>query len=238
MTPHAPFSRDSIEERAARSSTFADPLRFSVRTRRVEYGDNRVFHDYRIVIWRGEDPVGALDGPDRTFRSPLEARAGARRRIEELRTHRLFAIDVTRKDLANGVGRSCETCAIAQALWRNQERMGFDRNEFNVMVEPYGGMFGPECRGIVISPHAYDKPDMVTTVEAMPDVVFITHRGELGVDSMLEYTQLFDERQDYEDMGLEEWREHNGYDDSYGAPSKLWPVSFVLDLTAMQEASA
>lgn len=211
----------------------SDKLRFSVRVRPQPYGDGVTFHEYRILMWRDRRPVGSLDAPRREYRSRLEAFCAGRRKVAELRNHRLFAIDVTRTDIRHGEGRNCDTCPVAQALWRNQERMGLPRARFGFRVESYGAFV--RTRGIVLTQHGYDSngPDRFTGENDMPDVVF-THGRRVCVDSMMEYTQLFDERQDYESMGLKEWRENNGYDSSYGPPARAWPVSFVLDLDAMK----
>src|SRR5690242_15319592 len=101
-----------------------DALTFAVRTHSVKYGDNRTFLEYTILMLHAGKLVGIEEGPRRSTPERLAALKAARQRIAVLRSQRLFAIRVTRKHISDGEVRNCNTCAISQALWHNQERMG------------------------------------------------------------------------------------------------------------------
>jgi len=209
-----------------------EKMRFSVRTHEQAYGDGARFHEYRIVMRLGGRVVGIDDGPRRTHKSREDARQVGRARILELRQHQLYAIEVTKKDIEIGEARSCQSCAIAQALWRNQERMGLSKYEWDFRVEPYGFMV--DVDGIVLSKlHDCHAPRLATGENAMPDLVSEGQRG-IWVESMMEWSMNWDEWADSRVMSIEEWREEHGYHDGE-RPYRPSPCSFVLDMQALRE---
>lgn len=210
----------------------SDPITFSVRSNPVEYGDRnrRTFHEFQILMHLRGRVVGSESGPRRTHESRRDARAAGYVRVRVLKTHRLFAVRVTRADIANGEARSCESCAIAQALYRNQERMGFPKWNHSFSVAPYAGMFST-AYGISLFTN-YPCEDVATGDKDMPDMVFATPSG-VAVESMMEWSQLWDDWAERRHMTIAEWREERGYDDGE-TPCTPWPVSFVLDLDAMK----
>lgn len=210
--------------------TASDPITFSVRVHLQAYGDNRSFHEYRIVMRLRGRVVGLENGPDRTHATSREARRAAWARISLLKTHRLYAIDVTRKDINKGEAHSCESCAIAQALYRNQERMGLERWRGSFNVAPYAGMFST-AYGIGIFEHGKDY--LITGEEKMPELVFPSKRTGFAEESMMEWAMLWDEWADRQTMNIAEWRETYGKE-SDETPCKPWPVSFVLNLSEMK----
>ncbi len=109
-------------------------LTFKVRVRTVEYGNRRKFAEYKILICRGGTVAGVEEGPFRETKDRSAALKAARARIAVLKSHRLYAIAVTNKHINDGEARSCHACAIAQALFHNQERMGYAKREFNFEV--------------------------------------------------------------------------------------------------------
>jgi hypothetical protein len=210
----------------------AKKLKFTVRVRKVPYGDNRTFCEFRIFAWLKGHAAGVWDGPTRKTITMDACRAAGWAMVRTLRTHRLYAIDVTKKDIDNGEARSCQSCAISQALWREQERMGFPRLDFDFRVEPYG--FMADCGGIILN--EYHGEEIMTGEHGMPDLVFQSPRGPY-LNLMAEWAQEWDEWADSRHMSLSEWREELGKE-SNDRPYRPSSCSFVLDVTAMQEVTA
>lgn len=204
-----------------------DPLAFSVRTRSAKYGDNQTFHEFQILMRLNSRVVGSEAGPRRAHATASDARVAGAERVKVLRGHRLFAIDVTREDIENGEAHSCESCAIAQALFRNQKRMGFPKWSHTFRVAPYAGMFAT-AYGIALGTRMRDS-DLETGAEGMPDLV----SASAGVSCMMEWAMIFDEWADLQTMDISEWREAYGYSGDE-TPCKPWPVSFVLNLSEMR----
>jgi hypothetical protein len=205
-------------------------IRFSARTRPVRYGDGKTFHQYRIVMWSGGKPVGVEDGPSRTHKTISVCRAAGMDRVKALRTHRLFIVPVTKRDIDDGEARSCQDCAIA--LWRNQERIGLDKHDFIFDVEPYGGL--RQVDGIALRDLRRSLPWRVTGQEAMPDLVTEGKRG-IYVESMYVWAIEWGYWADSRSMTAAEWREQRG-DDSV-KPRRPKPCSFVLNLSEMKPVS-
>jgi hypothetical protein len=208
-------------------------MQFKVRTRTVEYGDERKFIEYRIHLFKGTRIVGVESGPQRQTSTRSGALKAARTRIAELKKHRLFAIKITRRHIRDGTERNCDYCAIAQALYHNQERMGLPRHKYNLSVEPYG--FFSRVRGIVISPTMFsnDDHDLVLPADDMPQIVLACDsKGNPYPDSMVEWAMRFDDWGQARHETLSEYRERTGDDE--GKPYRPGPASFVLDLDAFQ----
>lgn len=208
-------------------------FKFTVRIRQATYGDGAKFYEYRIFAWQDGRAVGAWGGPRRSSSTMDDARADGRKMIETLKTHELFSISVTTKDIDNGEAHSCCSCAISQSLWRLQESMGLPRLEFDFRVEPYGFMV--DCQGIVLK-NTRTGEEISTGARGMPDLVMQSARG-LYTHSMMEWAMEWDEWAGSRYMSRSEWRETYGKekDDSPYRPS---PCGFVLDLTSMREMSS
>lgn len=208
-------------------------LTFGISTRTVKYGDNRSFVDYRIVMRRGRKVVGVEDGPSRESKTRTEALKLARRRVRELRSHKLFIINVTEKHIKDGEGRDCRTCPIAQALWHNQERMGLPKHDWSFEVSTYAAFAG--ARGIVLLHEWGDEKDKAIPTESLPMLAMPSRRARTGffTEEMIYWTMHFDDWDDAQYMSLKEWREARGYDDGE-RPFKPSPCSFVLDLDAFK----
>jgi hypothetical protein len=154
--------------------------------------------------------------------------------VKALRTHRLFIVPVTKREIDDGRARSCQNCAIAMALWRNQERIGLDKHDFIFDVEPYGGV--RQVDGIVLRDLRHRSlPWRVTGQEAMPDLVTEGNRGKLHVESMYEWSMHWDDWADIRLMTAAEWREEHPYDG--GKPCRPKRCSFVLNLSEMKPVS-
>ncbi len=209
-------------------------ISFKVSTGTTEYGDGRKFLNYKIVMLSGSKPVGIEAGPSRTFADRSSASAAARRRISILKTHKLFIVRITEKHITDGEGRQCNTCAIAQALWHNQERMGFPMYQYGFHVSPYGDML----RGIVIEPKAgLAGPGLILEPSKLPDVIYgLTSRGQVCNDSLEHFASGFDDWADLRTMSIAEWREMHGYDEDE-RPYRPSPCSFVLDLDEFKAAA-
>lgn len=212
------------------AATDTSKLKFSISARTLRYGDRRSFIEYRVIMSDGRGVAGIERGPTRTFTERGEALKAARKRVRELRTRRLFVIRVTRKHIRDGEGRNCQTCAIAQALWHNQERMGLPKREFYFEVSPYACFADPE--GIVLSRRFSSEPDLVIEADALPDMA-LEVRGKVYHEGLGEWAMRFDDYDDSRHMSLAEWREKNGYE-SDERPYSPGPVSFVLDLDAFK----
>lgn len=209
---------------------------FSVRSKPVHYGDGVTFYEFRIVMRAGEKVVGVDEGPSRTHAHATrrECLAAAYERARELRMRRLLIVDVSAKDIENGEARSCQSCAIAQALWRNQERISMDRRRFDFRVEPYGAF--TRCNGIVLDDRDdSDSPEIATGLNNMPDLVGVGPHG-LYVEGMYDWAVAWDEWADSRHMTFAEWREE--HPDDGRKPYKPPPCSFVLDLSAMKPMEA
>lgn len=205
-------------------------IKFGVRVRSVEYGDKRTFFEYQILLsYRGR-VAGIEEGPRRRTLDRASAICVARRRITVLRSYRLFVIGITRKHIDDGEARDCNTCAIAQALWHNQERMGLPKSQFRFEVSPYGGFIDP--RGIVLADRYGDHESTIPAPQ-MPLLVNRIIKGRTYPESMPEWAMRFDEWAESRYMSLAEWREEHGYDDDE-RPYRPAPCSFVLNLDDMR----
>ena len=204
----------------------SDKITFEVKTDSTEYGDGKTFVEYRILMLKGKRVVGVEKGPRRTTVNRTEAIIAANHRIVELQSHRLFAIRITHKDIKEGRGRDCYNCAIARALNRNKERMGFDKYDCDIRIEPYGAF--RDVDGIVFCD---EDSDLKLPPDKMPMVV--SGYSDLCAESMEMWAMHFDSWDDSRYMSLKEWRQETDAESDehpYG-PS---PGSFVLDLDAMQ----
>lgn len=210
----------------------SDRLRFEIRTRTVEYGDKRKFVEYQILMFDLRGVVGLESGPSRETVDRADAIKAARTRIRTLKTHRLFAVRVTKKHIEDGEARNCSTCAISQALWHNQERMGLSKYEYSFRVAPYACMV--EADGLVLNPKYGADGAVHIPEDQLPDMVLEGrgYKGRIPNESMVEWAMSFDEWGDSRYMSLSEWREERGYDDGE-RPYRPSPASFVLDLDAM-----
>lgn len=206
-------------------------LAFKVSAPQVTYGDNRKFPEYRIYMFAAGKPVGIEEGPRRTYLTRYDAVKAANQRIKELLAHRLYIVRVTNKHIADGEGRNCHTCAISQALWHNQERMGLPRRNYNFEVAPYGAFIEP--RGIVLSTSFSDEPDIAIANDSLPDLVVCSRSGKIYSQDLPGWAMAFDDWYDSKYISLKEWRERHGYEDDE-RPSRPGPTSFVLDLDAFK----
>lgn len=206
-----------------------EKLYFLARIKPVVYGDNKTFFEYRIEIFKGAQLVGIERGPRRETQARGDSLKAAHARIATLRSHRLFAVRVTRKNISDGDARNCSSCAIAQALWKNQERMGFNKHDFAFDVSPYGAWVEP--RGIVLRKvYGYDL--MRLPADRLPDIAIEGRDGKAYSESMFEWAMRWDDWAESRGISVREWREERGLD-SDERPSRPSPVSFVLDLDAM-----
>lgn len=205
----------------------SDKIKFSVRAKRVVYGDERVFFTYQVLMADADGVAGIEEGPDRTHDTAAEARRAGYAKVGELKKHRLFVIRITQKDIDDGEARSCRTCAIAQAIWRNHKRLGLNEYEDDVRVEPYG--LGVDVQGIIFEKTRYPYARLISTVEGMPDLIIATS-PRLYTESMYEWAVHWDEWAESRCMTAKEWREE--HHDS--KPCRPTPCSFVLDLDALK----
>jgi hypothetical protein len=213
----------------------ADTIKFRIRTHTVEYGDKRKFVEYRIDFLKGKRIVGCEVGPRREIIDRASARKAARARIAVLKLHRLYAIRITAKHISDGIERNCRACAIAQALWHNQERMGLRQREYNFEVSPYACFMEP--RGIVLSKPFYDDDNLALPAEKLPLLVSAVHQERVYPESMVEWAMRFDDWGESRHMTLKEWRKERGYDDD-DRPYRPGPAWFVLDLDEFMALSA
>lgn len=213
--------------------TSTDNLRFEIRTRTAVYGDKRKFVEYEILMLDLRGVVGFESGPSRETVNRAGAIKAARARIRILKTHRLFAVRVTKKHIDDGEARDCFNCAISQALWHNQERMGLSRYEYNFRVVPYACMV--EADGLVLAPKYGDRDELHIPEDQLPDMALEGegYKGRIPNESMVEWAMEFDDWGDSCYMSLSDWREERGYTDGE-RPYPPSPASFVLDLDAMQ----
>lgn len=212
----------------ANKTRIGDSLTFKVRPRRIEYGDGRKFWEYTIIMRSNGKLAGVEHGPRRSTPTLAGMWIAAKARVAVLQTHRLYAIEITKECIKRGEGHNCNTCAVAQALWDNQERMGLPKGEFNLRVESYGAFV--DARGIVLQHRHSSDPD-----KAIEDVSIASESDDGSVygDSLEIWTMQFDEWFDFRTMARVEWREKHGREkgDTACRPS---PASFVLDLDAME----
>lgn len=205
-------------------SKLGDKITFSVRIKSVTYGDDKTFPEYRIAMWKDGVMVGWEEGPRRLSQVRREVVAAARARIETLRSHRLFAVQITAQNIRDGEARSCYSCAIAQALWCNQDRMGLPRNFYDFRVSPYAAF--ADADGLEMKRH--DGESLFIPPDQLPDIVC----GEYQ-QSMVEWAEYFDEWKECRGIGLREWRQQHGYSDGE-TPCGVSPGCFVLDIDAFQ----
>lgn len=206
----------------------SDKITFSVQTPRYTYGDRKKFYQFRILMRCGGKVVGKEDGERRLHRERKTAVLAARQRIDVLKTRRLFAIEVTKKHIEDGEERNCDTCAVSQALWHNQNRMGLSRGDWNFRVEPYGAWV--DFHGIVLRPKYHSGPE--TALGDLPDLV-TSYRDGVYFESMMEWTMSWDDWAESRYMKIADWREMHGYEDGE-RPYRPSPCSFVLDLDAFK----
>ena len=206
-----------------------DTLTLQIKTRPVTYGDGAKYHEWVILMLHRNKVVGAESGPRRATPDRASCTAAARSRIRELQKHRLYVIRITRDDMRHGKARSCETCPVAQALYRNQERMGLDKYDYDWWVETYRAYVHAD--GLVLN-----GPDGSLHIDS-DDLPLIINKHNPGLSffqkDLSEWTQDFDEWKDMVQMGVREWREERGYEDGERAYRPL-PFSFVLDMDAMK----
>lgn len=213
----------------------SDKLTFKVDAKSVEYGDHRKFFEYAIVFYKGARPVGIEHGPRRETPDRRDSLKAAKRRVAVLKYHRLFAIPITRKCISDGEARNCNSCAIAQALWHNQERMGLPQREFAFEVNPYGAWVDP--RGLVLSKrYANDSESLRIPATKLPDIAVLGLDGKVWRESMFEWAMAWDDWAESREISLAEWRENHDKD-SDERPYRPGPCSFVLDLDAMERAA-
>lgn len=205
----------------------AKSITFKASVRAQKYGDRRTFMEFRILMFHKNRLVGIEDGPRRETTTRPEAIREARRRITALKSRRLFVIRITRKHISDGEARSCNTCAIAQAIWHNQERMGFPKRIFSFEISPYGGMFS-EARGIVIGHEYRDEPDRHIQADELPKLAIGVFNGRAASEDMATWAMNFDDWAEYRSMSAREWRESKSDD----LPSYPGTCSFVLDVDA------
>lgn len=210
----------------------SDPLRFEIRTQTATYCDNRKFVEYQILMRDLQGVAGLESGPSRETMTRADAIKAARSRIRVLKTHRLFAVRVTKQHIKDGEARDCSNCAISQALWHNQERMGLSKYEYGFRVVPYACMV--EADGLVLG-RKYSDDELHVPEDQLPDMVLEGkgYKGRIPNESMVEWAMEFDDWGDSRHMSLKDWREERGYDDGE-RPCPPSPASFVLDLDAMQ----
>jgi hypothetical protein len=211
----------------------ADPIDIKIKTRLIDYGvapTVKTFAEARILFCYRGRIVGVEDGPKRTFVDRRAAEAAAKERAAELWWHRLYVIDVARKHIADGEARSCYSCAIAQALWHNQERMGFRKGEWSFEVVPYACF--TDARGIVLQ-QRFGGDEARLDAEQLPDVVPRNADWRVYTEGMVQWAIEFDDWADARHMTLREWRQKTSYDEDY-KPPRPWPMSFVLDLDAFR----
>jgi hypothetical protein len=236
----AAIQEDVMSERTSLADTDhvssdAGLIEFKVRTRLVEYGDGNKFAEYRILFFKDGYVAGVEDGPRRETVARSDALKAARQRVAILKSHRLYAIQVTRKHIEDGEARSCNTCAVAQALWHNQDRMRLPRSQYRFALEPYG--FFSSVRGIVLSRKFSSVDDQVLPVKLLPDLAPARTKENFHPESMVEWAMQFDDWAESRGMSLKEWRSERGYQkDDY--PCRPAPASFVLDLDAFKPESA
>jgi hypothetical protein len=208
-------------------------LTFELEAMPVRYGDNRTFYEYRVVMFHGMQAVGIKHGPRRQTPRKADCLRMARVELATLRSHRLFIIHVTKKHIQDGVERNCDQCAVAQALWHNQERMGFPKYEYGFDVRPYGAFVDPQ--GIVRRRLYRSNDECHIPQEEVSDLV-TNWRDGFYIESMMEWTMRWDEWAESRYMSLKDWREEHGYEPSR-YPSKPAPCSFVLDLDEFKSMS-
>jgi hypothetical protein len=208
-----------------------DRITFETEIGRIRYGDGRSFAQYQIIMRHGGRVAGIELGPDRDTVLARAARAAAAKRIKALESHCLFAIRVTRKHISDGEARSCSQCAIAQALWHNQERMGFPKSEYSFDVKPYGCWTSPEELGIVLRDDSYDDIARIP-VGSLPQIVISGLDAGMYNEPMDEWAMAWDEWAESRGIPIREWREEHGHEDDY-RPYRPGPCSFVLDFNAM-----
>lgn len=215
----------------------SDRIEFRIKARKIEYGD-RPYYEYRILFVRRGKIVGVEDGPRRVATDRASALEAARARVDVLEDHRLFVIRVTDKHIRDGEEGNCNTCAIAQALWHNQVRMGLSRDDWNFRVEPYG--FFTDSRGIVLTKGTYYREDAVYTLptDDLPDIVgFRSSADRCWPEGMVEWAFAWDNWAEARGMTRKQWKEHDGWSDD-GKPPRPGPSTFVLDLDAFVVESA
>lgn len=210
------------------------PLDFEIQTQTINYGDQRKFVEYKILMRQDRKPVGIVDGPSRATERRSDALKQARRHIQDLKKQQLFVIPVTAKHISDGEARSCSTCAIALALWDRQEEMGFSRSDYRFEVTPYGAWVEQERLGMTIEGRW--SFEIVRRLAQLPSLIY-TWGGRAYSDSMEEWAMAWDDWAESRYMTLSEWRDKHGYYNGE-RPARPGPTSFVLSLDAFQKVTA
>ncbi len=196
-------------------------ITFRARIRAVNYGDDLTFHEWSIRMFHRGKLVGSTPETWRGHSCHLDARTAARREIRRLQKRRLFVIPVTARCIADGQERDCNTCAIAQALWHSQERMGYPKRDYNFRVSTYGAWM--DCPGIVLS--GEDAETLHIPPDKLPQVLTQGY-----AEDMADWTMGWDDWAESRHETAEEWRERTGEDDDEPKPCRPLPCTFVLDL--------
>lgn len=192
-------------------------------------------HTWRLLILREGKVVGVVPGPSgEGHRRHLDARNAARKAACQLRKRRLFVIEVTDKHVTDGEARDCSTCAIAQALWHEMERMGLDRGCERFRVVPYASWTTAD--GIVL--YRYHADPVHIPDDVLPQIVthytaWTTQKPAWCAEEMDQWAMDFDEWAESRFMDPAEWREKHGLEEDH-EPIRPSPCSFVLDLDAFQ----
>lgn len=206
----------------------SDRFRFTIVMRPVEYFDRRTFWEYVIRMWQNGIVVGEEESPRRIAQVRFHAMEYAKRRIDELKTHKLFAILITKKHIEDGQARCGSNCAIAQALWHNQERMGLLRGDWDFCVVPYAAWV--DADGITLGKRYGPEPEKAIPLRLWPEIVTPHNHGSYRM-TLQEWAQDWDDWAESRYMSLADWREERGYTDGE-RPYRPSPCSFVLDLDA------
>lgn len=208
---------------------FMEPIEFKISAKTSAYDDGK-FVQWRILMRSGGRLAGIEDGPTRLHRVRDDAVKDARKRVAVLKKQRLFVVPITKKNIDHGEARNCHSCAIAQALWQNQERMGLPRFDVNFRVSPYAAFAHSD--GLVIEHKYGSKADEAIAPENLPLVVSEYRwkgKTEHYDECMVDWAMDFDDWAESQSMSLAEWRQRHGYKDGE-RPIKPGPACFVLNL--------
>lgn len=211
-------------------------MKLTIRTRQQEYGDKRTFVEYQIIFWENGSVVGIESGPRRATKTRMLAVTAARERIAVLKTHKLFAIPVTRQHIQDGDARNCNTCAIAQALWHKQDEMGFQRSDWRFELSPYGAFSDP--RGLeLMKRFCYGRNKILSIpAEELPEIVytyFNDGKSKIYPEPMWEWAMHWDDWAEARSETTREYCQRTGERD--GKPPRPSPTTFVLDLDEFKE---
>lgn len=216
-------------------------LTFKITTRALHHG-HKVKSPracYTIEMLEAGKVVGVEHSDSSAVFSYLSrrlARAAALRRVKFLRTRRLFVIPVDKWAIEHGEGHNCSTCAISQALWKNMERMGLNKDADDFRTSTYGAW--TDADGITLKRRGPRGGEIMThiPVKELPRVVTTVRRGGKPLtfnEDMVQWTKDFDDWYDSKFETLKEYRERNDETEG-GKPRQPPPFSFVLDLDAFK----